>query len=76
MRCEAEIHERLRLGELELQHVAEDMNRLSVEIKLGGNGLRQAQDRLSQMAARQQSLRAQMDSLRWVLTGEGDRIAG
>ncbi len=75
MRCEAEVHERLYSGEAELVRLAEEISRLSLEVKLGADGWRAALERLSETLQRRRALQAQLDSLRWVLTGDTERLA-
>ncbi len=75
MRCEAEVHSRLDHLEAELQRLTADIAKLSIEVKLGGEGWRTALDALSAKHEQRRSLQAQLDSLRWVLTGEPARLA-
>lgn len=68
MRCEAEVRSQLQAGEMELRSLAEDIHRLSMEVKIGGEGWRAALETLSARIERRRALQAQLDSLRWVLT--------
>jgi hypothetical protein len=70
VRCEAEVHSRLDHGEAELQRLTADITKLSLEVKLGGEGWRSALEALSAKYEQRRGLQAQLDSLRWVLTGE------
>jgi hypothetical protein len=76
MRCETEVRARLLAGELELQALGADISRLSLEVKVGGEGWRLALDTLSTRIERRRALQAQIDSLRWVLTPETSLLAG
>ena len=75
MRCEAEVHERLYSGEAELLRLADEVSRLSLEVKLGAEGWRDALENLSDVLQRRRALQAQLESLRWVLAGDADRLA-
>jgi hypothetical protein len=75
MRCEAEVHDRLYSGEADLARLAEEISRLSLEVKLGAEGWRAALEKLSETLQRRRALQAQLDSLRWVLTGDTERLA-
>lgn len=75
MRCEAEVHGRLDSGEAELRELAEVVSRLSLEVKLGADGWRESLEKLSATLQYKRALQAQMDSLRWVLTGDSERLA-
>jgi hypothetical protein len=76
MRCEAEVRARLQAGEMELQALGADISRLSLEVKVGGEGWRTALETLSARIERRRALQAQLDSLRWVLTPESSLLAG
>ncbi|MDB5059538.1 MAG: hypothetical protein JWO59_3010 [Chloroflexi bacterium] len=76
MRCEAEVHDRVYAGETELKALADEIARLSIEVKLGGDRWREALETLSVRIERRRALQAQMDSLRWVLTSDAARLAG
>ncbi len=75
MRCEDEVHARLREGEDELRALAEEINKLSLQVKIGDQGWREALECLSVRMERRRALRAQLDSLRWVLTLETEAVA-
>ena len=75
MRCEAEVHERLYFEEAKLQRLAEDISRLSLEVKLGADGWRASLEKLSAALQERRALQAQLDSLRWVLTGDSEQLA-
>jgi len=76
MRCEAEVYERLSAGEVELKRLSREVARLSIEVRLGGEGWREALEALSTDVRRQRTLEAQLEGLRWVLTGEVAQLAG
>jgi hypothetical protein len=76
MRCEAEVHDRLYAAEAEQKFLAAEIARLSIEVKLGDEGWREALETLSARIERRRALQAQMDSLRWVLTSDAVRLAG
>lgn len=76
MRCETEVRARLLAGEKELQALRDDISRLSLEVKVGGDGWRMALELLSARLDRRRALEAQLDSLRWVLTSEMGLLAG
>lgn len=76
MRCEAEVRAQLQAGEAELQYLGEDIRRLSIEVKVGGEDWRMSLETLSARIERRRALQAQLDSLRWVLTPEASRLAG
>src|SRR5712692_4743055 len=42
MRCEDEVHARLRAGEDELRALADEINKLSLQVKIGDKGWREA----------------------------------
>ena len=75
MRCEAEVHERLYFEEAKLQHLAEDISRLSLEVKLGADGWRASLEKLSAALQERRALQAQLDSLRWVSSGDSEQLA-
>jgi hypothetical protein len=75
MRCEAEVHERLYSGEVELSRLSDEISRLGLEVKLGADGWRAALEKLSEKLQRKRALQAQLDSLRWVLMGDSERLA-
>ncbi|HEY8284558.1 MAG TPA: hypothetical protein VIJ28_09245 [Chloroflexota bacterium] len=75
MRCEDEVHARLLAGERELSQLAEEIAHLSIQVKIGDVGWRDALERLAARNERRRALTAQLDSLRWVLLGEEHRIA-
>jgi len=75
MRCEDEVQDRLREGERELQELREEIAYLGLQVKIGDTGWRDALERLAARNDRRRSLLAQMDSLRWVLTRDEQRIA-
>jgi hypothetical protein len=76
MRCETEVRARLLAGELEMQVLGADISRLSLEVKVGGEGWRRALETLSARIERRRALQVQLDSLRWVLTPESSLLAG
>ena len=75
MRCEDEVQGRLLAGERELQELREEIARLGLQVKIGDTGWRDALEQLAARNERRRALLAQMDSLRWVLTREEQRIA-
>ena len=75
MRCEDEVHARLLAGERELSQLAEEIAYLSIQVKLGDVGWRDALERLAARNERRRALTAQLDSLRWVLLREEQLIA-
>jgi len=75
MRCEDEVHARLLAGEREVNQLTEEIARLSIQVKIGDIGWRDALERLAARNERRRALAAQLDSLRWVLLGDEQRIA-
>jgi len=75
MRCEDEVHARLLAGERELSQLTEEIAYLSIQVKLGDVGWRDALERLAARNERRRALTAQLDSLRWVLLREEQLIA-
>ena len=75
VRCEDEVQDRLLAGERELQELRDEIAHLGLQVKIGDTGWREALERLAVRNERRRSLLAQMDSLRWVLTREEQRIA-
>jgi hypothetical protein len=75
VRCEDEVQGRLLAGERELQELREEIARLGLQVKIGDTGWRDALEQLAARNERRRALLAQMDSLRWVLTREEQRIA-
>ena len=75
MRCEDEVQARLIAGERELQQLNDEIARLSIVVKIGDEGWREALERLALRNERRRALLAQLDSLRWVLTRDEQRIA-
>jgi hypothetical protein len=74
MRCEAEITAALQAGEAELRCLCDDISRLDQEVKLRGAGWRDAAESLHACMERKRALNAQLDLLRWVLSGEYERV--
>jgi len=75
MRCEDEVHARLVAGERELDQLTEEIAYLSIKVKVGDVGWRDALERLAARNERRRALTAQVDSLRWVLLREEQLIA-
>jgi hypothetical protein len=75
MRCEAEITAALEAGEAELRSLCDDITRLDLKVKLHGAGWRDAAESLHACHERRRALVAQLDLLRWVLSGEHERVA-
>ncbi|MGH2410514.1 MAG: hypothetical protein ACRDGS_09120 [Chloroflexota bacterium] len=75
MRCEDEVHARLLAGERELSQLTEEIAHLSIQVKIGDVGWRDALERLAARNERRRALTAQLDSLRWVLLREDQLIA-
>ncbi|HVA92058.1 MAG TPA: hypothetical protein VNL71_19700 [Chloroflexota bacterium] len=75
MRCEDEVHARLLAGERELNQLTEEIAHLCIQVKIGDEGWRDALERLAARNERRRALTAQLDSLRWVLLRDEQRIA-
>ncbi|HXT37191.1 MAG TPA: hypothetical protein VN837_16570 [Chloroflexota bacterium] len=69
------MHARLLAGERELSQLTEEIAYLSIQVKLGDVGWRDALERLAARNERRRALTAQLDSLRWVLLREEQLIA-
>jgi hypothetical protein len=76
MRCESEVHDRISAGETELKTLTDEIAKLSLEVKLGGDRWREAQEALAARMERRRALLVQLDSLHWVLTSDAARLAG
>jgi hypothetical protein len=76
MRCEAEITAALQADEAELRCLSEDIARLHLEVKLHATGWRDALEALQARNERKRALMTRLDSLRWVLSEEQERLAG
>ena len=76
MRCEAEVRARLSAGEHELRVLGQEINKLSMQVKVGDEGWRTALETLSTCIEQRRTLYVQLDSLRWVLAAEAERLAG
>lgn len=76
MRCEAEIDARVRAAEYEIRSLNAEITKLSLQVKLGGDGWRTALEDLSHCIERRRALHVQLDSLHWVLASELERRAG
>lgn len=75
MRCEDEVQARLIADERELQQLDDEIARLRIQVKIGDDGWRDALERLAIRNERRRALLVQLDSLRWVLTRDEQRIA-
>lgn len=76
MRCEAEVRARLQADEAELSALMQEIAYLTVQVKLGDQHWRDDLERLASCMQRRRTLKAQLASLRWVLTAEHERRAG
>lgn len=68
MRDEAEVREQLRCRARELAVLDAEMERLRLQVRLGGDGWQDSRLRLSALRGRRPLLQADYDTLRWAVS--------
>ncbi|HWE63390.1 MAG TPA: hypothetical protein VHB98_16865 [Chloroflexota bacterium] len=76
MRCEAEVRARLQADEAELCRLSEEITYLTWQVTRGGPNWRADLEMLADRMRQRRTLQAHLDSFRWVLASEAQRLAG